>query len=203
MVRQLQVIIHNINWKICLFLLNVAFNFSLISRRCLVATGSSAHFYSAASLKYHAPDTWHDTTPSHIILILGRPVLALPRKTECQASTILTTEVCHGQESNTWPPIPAADTLPTGLLGPIKTGRRSHAPAGNVFIWYRWGSAILVDHSLPRKSKDRTKKNKTRGKPTKTHPPTSWLHILAGHLIKQCTVATTTWILHHFPAFKR
>ena len=39
----------------------------------------NAHFYSAASLKYHAPDTWHDTTPSQIILTLGRPVLALPR----------------------------------------------------------------------------------------------------------------------------
>ena len=47
----------------------------------------NAHFYSAASLKYHVPDTWHDTTPSHItcILTLGRPVLALPRKSECQA----------------------------------------------------------------------------------------------------------------------
>ena len=45
----------------------------------------NAHFHSAASLKYHAPDTWHDTTPSHIILTLGRPVLALPRKSECQA----------------------------------------------------------------------------------------------------------------------
>ena len=44
----------------------------------------NAHFYSAASLKYHAPDTWHDTTPSHIILTLGRPVLALPRKSERQ-----------------------------------------------------------------------------------------------------------------------
>ena len=34
----------------------------------------NAHFYSAASLKYHALDTWHDTTPSHIILlaILGK-----------------------------------------------------------------------------------------------------------------------------------
>ena len=30
-----------------------------------------AHFYSAASLKYHAPDTRHDTTPSDIILTLG------------------------------------------------------------------------------------------------------------------------------------
>ena len=45
----------------------------------------SAHFYSAASLKYHAQDTWHDTTPSHTILTLGWPVLALPRKSECQA----------------------------------------------------------------------------------------------------------------------
>ena len=45
----------------------------------------NAHFYSAVSLKYHVPDTWHDTTLSHIILTLGRPVLALPRKSECQA----------------------------------------------------------------------------------------------------------------------
>ena len=27
---------------------------------------------------YHAPDTWRDVTPSHIILTLGWPVLALP-----------------------------------------------------------------------------------------------------------------------------
>ena len=45
----------------------------------------NAHFYSAASMKYHVPDTWHDTTPSHIMLALGRPVLALPRKSEYQA----------------------------------------------------------------------------------------------------------------------
>ena len=58
---------------------NVAFNiFSVITLRCMV----DAHFYSAASLKYHAPDTWHDT--SHIILALDRPVLALPRKSEQQ-----------------------------------------------------------------------------------------------------------------------
>ena len=43
----------------------------------------NAHFYCVVSLKYHAPDTWHDTTPSHIILTLPRPVLALPRKPEC------------------------------------------------------------------------------------------------------------------------
>ena len=45
----------------------------------------SAHFYSAASLKYHVPDTWHDTTASHILLTLGRPVPAQPGKSECQA----------------------------------------------------------------------------------------------------------------------
>ena len=45
----------------------------------------NAHSYSAASLKYHAPDTLQDTTPSHIIQTLGRPVLALARKSECQA----------------------------------------------------------------------------------------------------------------------
>ena len=45
----------------------------------------NAHFYSAAQLKCHALDTWHDTTPSHIILTLDRPVLALLRKSECQA----------------------------------------------------------------------------------------------------------------------
>ena len=48
-------------------------------------TELNTHFYSAASLKYHAPDTWHDTTPSHIILTLARLVLALHRKAECQA----------------------------------------------------------------------------------------------------------------------
>ena len=46
-------------------------------------------FYSAAVLKYHVPDNWHDTTPSYIILTLGRPVLALPRKSECQARSSL------------------------------------------------------------------------------------------------------------------
>ena len=45
----------------------------------------SAHFYSAASLKYHAPDTWHDTTPSQIIPTLGRPVLAILHKSARQA----------------------------------------------------------------------------------------------------------------------
>ena len=42
----------------------------------------SAHFYSTASLKYHAPDTWHDTAPTHIILTLGR--LVSPRKSKSE-----------------------------------------------------------------------------------------------------------------------
>ena len=69
----------------------------------------NAHFYSAASLMYHVPDTWHDTTPSHIILTLGRPVLALPLSLSAKrgaASTIFTTLVCRGPGSNPWPPVP-------------------------------------------------------------------------------------------------
>ena len=51
----------------------------------------NADFYNAASLKYHAPDTWHNTTPRHIILPLGRSVLALPMSQSAKrggASTI-------------------------------------------------------------------------------------------------------------------
>ena len=80
----------------------------------------NAHFHSAASLKYHAPDTWHDTTPSHIILTLGRPVLAPLRKSwvpsEEQLVPFLATSLCCGSESN---PFAAADTLPTELPGPV------------------------------------------------------------------------------------
>ena len=124
-----------INWKICLFLLNVAFNnCSVISRQCLVAIGSNAHFFSTASLKYHGPDTWHDTKSSHIILIRGRPVLALPRKSECQASTILTTLVYRGPGSNPWPPIPRSRHSTDWPTEAGKTGRRLYTPAGNVFI---------------------------------------------------------------------
>ena len=68
---------------VCKFGFNVAFEIITTVSGCNRELG--AHFYGAASLKYHVPDTWHDTTPSHIILTLGRPVLALPRKSECQA----------------------------------------------------------------------------------------------------------------------
>ena len=43
----------------------------------------NAHVYCLASLKDHTPDTSHYTTASLIILTLPRPVLALPRKSEC------------------------------------------------------------------------------------------------------------------------
>ena len=46
----------------------------------------NAHFYGAAWQKNHAQDTWHDTIPSQIILTLGRPVLALPRKIPSSSS---------------------------------------------------------------------------------------------------------------------
>ena len=90
--------------------------------------------FGTASLKYHGPDTWHDTTSSHIILTLGRPVLALPRKSECQASTILTSLVCHGPGSNPWPPIPRSRLSTDWPTEAGKTGRRLYTPAGNVFI---------------------------------------------------------------------
>ena len=72
----------------CLFGFNVAFNNVSVSHITTVSGCDrelNAHFYSAASLKYHGPDTWHDSTSSHIILILGWPVVALSRKSECQA----------------------------------------------------------------------------------------------------------------------
>ena len=81
----------------CLFRFNVAFdNVLVIPRR---------------SLKYHAPDTCHDATSSHGILTLSRPVLSLPRKSECQARVrseeqlvpFLTTLVCRGPGSNRSP----------------------------------------------------------------------------------------------------
>ena len=83
-----------------------------------------AHFYSAASLKYHVPDTWHDTTPSHIILTRSRPVLALSRKSKRQARMafiILMILVCRGLGSNRDLPFPGADTLPTELPLPVAT----------------------------------------------------------------------------------
>ena len=40
----------------------------------------NAHIYGAPWQKYHAPDTWHNTIPGHIILTLGWPILALPHK---------------------------------------------------------------------------------------------------------------------------
>ena len=82
----------------------------------------NAHFYSAASLKYHAPDTWHDTTPSHIILILGQPVLALPHKTSVKrgaASIRKDLWYVMARDQTRDLPFPGYDPLPTELLGPV------------------------------------------------------------------------------------
>ena len=80
----------------------------------------NAHIYSAASLTYHAPDTWHDTTPSHIILTLGRPVLALPRvrvPSKEQLVPFLTTLLCPSLGSNPWPPVPQSGHSTTWATG--------------------------------------------------------------------------------------
>ena len=76
----------------------------------------NTHFYSAASLKYPAPDTWHDTTPNHIILTLGRPVQALPSKSECQAR-IFNDWYAAARDRTRDLPFPEVDTLPTELQG--------------------------------------------------------------------------------------
>ena len=64
--------------KVCLFVLDKR-RFQQFFSHITTVSGYdkelNAHFYSAASLKYHAQDTWHDTTPNHIILTLGWPVL--------------------------------------------------------------------------------------------------------------------------------
>ena len=80
--------------------------------------------FSTASLKYRSPDTWYDTTSSHVILILRRPVLALPHKSEYQASTILITLVYYGPGSNPWPPIPRSRHSTNWPSDAGETGRR-------------------------------------------------------------------------------
>ena len=79
--------------------------------------GAQCSPFRAASLKYPAPGTWHETTLSHIILTMCRPVLTLPRKSfynsildfkmpsEEQLVPFLTTLVCRSQGSNPWPPV--------------------------------------------------------------------------------------------------
>ena len=58
-----------------------------------------------------------------IILTPERPILALPRKSECQAGEqlvpLLTTLVCRGPGSNPVPPDLRWDTLPTELPRPV------------------------------------------------------------------------------------
>ena len=109
------------NYVVCLGLTSLSTIFQSYHYGVWLRQG--AHFYSAASLKYHAPDTWHDTTPSHIILILGRPGLALPSKSwvpsEEQLVSFLTTLVYCGLGSNPWPPVPWIGHLPTELPGPV------------------------------------------------------------------------------------
>ena len=90
----------------CCWLLNIAINnFSVISRQCLVVTGSSVLTFIVLPLWSIMPRTWHDTTPSHIILTF----LALPRKSsEEQLEPFLTNLICQGpkiEHVTSWPPI--------------------------------------------------------------------------------------------------
>ena len=88
----------------CLFGFNFAFNsFSVISEGVWLRQEAQCSLLYA-SLKYHAPDTWHDTTPSHIILILGRPVQALPVSLSAERGAVpfFTTWVCCSPGLNLW-----------------------------------------------------------------------------------------------------
>ena len=92
----------------------------------------NAHFYSGASLKYHAPDTWHDTTPSHIILTLGRPVLTLPRKSWVPSEEQL---------------VPFLTTF--GMSRPGIEPRTSHSLEGTLYLlsyrgWYCYSLKYLM-----------------------------------------------------------
>ena len=123
----------------CVFGFNVAFNnFSVISGLSGGDRELNAHFYSAASLKYHAPDIWHDTTPSHIILSLGRPVLALPRKSwvpsEEQLVPFFTTLVCRGLGSNPWPPVPRSGHSANWAIGAGMSPRKDHMYGLHCFL---------------------------------------------------------------------
>ena len=68
----------------CLFGFNVALNnFAVISRRCLVASGSSVLTFIVlphGSITPQTPDMIQ-----HPVLTLGRPVFSSTRKHECQA----------------------------------------------------------------------------------------------------------------------
>ena len=81
-----------------------------------------ALFYSAASLCYQVPDTLLETTPItlywHIIRTLGRPVPAIPWKSECQAKSnwyFCLTFVIRSSGSNPVTPDLGVDTLPIVL----------------------------------------------------------------------------------------
>ena len=74
---------------ICLFVcsgLTLLSTLSVISRRCLVVTGSSMlTFIVLPHCGIRSQTLLPDTTSSHIILTPEQPVLDLPRKSECHA----------------------------------------------------------------------------------------------------------------------
>ena len=76
---------------VCLFVcsgLTSLLTLSVISRRCLVVTGSSMlTFIVLPHCGIRSQTLLPDTTSSHIILTPERPVLVLPRKFECQAGS--------------------------------------------------------------------------------------------------------------------
>ena len=109
----------------CLFVwfgFNVAFNnLSVISRQCLDVAGSSMLTFRVLPHWNITPQTlWHDIPPSHIILTLSWPVLALFsqcyflyfRQAKEQLVPFLKSLVWPGLGSNPQPPGHKADAVP-------------------------------------------------------------------------------------------
>ena len=109
----------------------------------------NAYFYSADSLKYHARDPWHDTTPSHIILTRSRPLLALPCKSPIPWGGHYRLSSVVGCRSPVNARAFVTMTLPTGTAEggvrcfdrPCSAGDKSRCPSksgcrGSDFLWH-------------------------------------------------------------------
>ena len=109
-----------IKMKVCVFGFNVAFNnFSVISRRCLVATGSSLltfivlpHWSIMSQTLDMIP---HPVTLSWHWVDQSTPYVWVP--SEEQLVPFFTTLVCRGPGLNPWPPVPLSGHSTNWAIG--------------------------------------------------------------------------------------
>ena len=103
---------------VCSGLTLLSTNFQSYQDGVWLRQGAQCWLSDAASLKYHAPDAWHDTTPSHLIVTLVTGSTS-PSATQWVGVPFLTTLVCPGPGSNRDLLFLRADTLPTELPAPV------------------------------------------------------------------------------------